>query len=963
MMTQAARRSACRRLSLLLFPVCFLLVSVRPLHAEGGTWPPLGSLGGGTPVQVELQGTFAYVAAGAALTVVDISDPSKPRQVAYCDTPGSAVDIAVSGTYAYVADEWDGLAVVNIADPSHPALVGQLDTGDMYSVAVAGTKAYLIDRDRGLIVVDVSDPSNPLEVGSLPLYGRGVAVTGSYAYVAGSPGLRVISIEDPSHPVEVGSISLTGSANDVAISGGYAYVADTYAGLRVVDISDPRAPVEVGHCENVYGWSVALGGAYAYVAGSDAALGVVDVSDPAHPSLVGVCDTAGSSAGVAVAAPYAYVADGYGGLRVVDVSNPAAPAEASRLETWGWIWDVAGAGDYAYAVGHDRFQTLDVSDPANPAPIGAYSSPEIWAVAVSSGYAYLACGYDGLKVLSLANPANPVPVAQWDPGPVNFPWATLVAVSGNRALVGGGWDVFVADISDPAHPIRSGYGTSWGVLGMALDGRYAYYAWKSIGHRWFGIYDVTTGAQLALIDRVWEPRKIAVSRGYAYVAGGYRFGMWVFNVWNPANPILVGYIPTGGAAYDVAVSGSYAYVGDYYTGLHVIDVSVPASPVEVGYWNTPGYTYVVRVNSGRVYVRDTWGVTIFPEAAATLTGRVRLTGSGAGIAGATVAAYRAGRPLGSAVSDAAGNYRIEGLAAADYSVTASQRNCTSQTQTGISLAFGQTATVNFELDALKATIMGQARARATNAALANATVTAFVGGQPVGTATTDSVGMYLIETTTYSTQYVLSCAHAGYETQTKSPITVAAGQTSGVNFFLDAAARLKGQVRSAATGAALVGARVSVYNGASLVTYTLTQAPYGIYRFETSQLAAGTYQVVASLSGYLPQEKWNVTVNGGATTFLNFKLTPGVTPAIRGQVVDKVTGAPLIGADVRVYEYYDLVAWVNTTAPWGMYAVDTLPGGISWAKASAPGYVEQRRNGIYVIPGLTAYANFFLSPQ
>lgn len=942
-----------------------LLLSPDVGHAEGGTWPPLWRIGGGSPEKIQVSGSYAFVAAGAGLAVVDISDPSNPRQIGRCETSDFAVDVAVSGAYAYVAG-WDGLKVVDIADPSHPTIVGQQVGSGLWTrrVAVSGTHACLVDSNLGLLVVDVSDPSNPIEVGSLPLYGTGVAVTGHYAYVAGSPGLRVISVEDPSHPVEVGSLALTGSANDVAINGGYAYVADTYAGLRVVDISDPRAPVEVGYCADVYGWSVAAGGVHAYVAGWTAGLGVVDVSDPAHPTLVGTCDTPGYADGVSVAPPYAYVADRYTGVRAIDVSNPAVPAEVGHLDTWSWVWDVAGAGDYAYAGGYGRFQTLDVSDPANPIPTGSYSSPEIYAIAVSGAYAYLACGYDGLKVLSLADPANPVEVAQWDPGPVSVAWATQVALTGQLVVVGGGYDVFVADVSDPTHPIWGGYGISWGVSGMALDGRYAYYVWKGFHTRCFGIYDITTGRQLALIDRVWDPTSVAVSRGYAYIAGGYGFGMWVFNVWNPAGPILVGYIPTGGDASSVAVSGSYAYVGDGYTGLHVIDVSVPSNPVEAGYWNTPQGASILAVNSGRVYVRDSWGLMIFPEAAATLSGRVRFTGSGAGVIGATVTAYRAGRPLGSATTDAAGSYRIEGLAAADYSVTAAQRNCTSQTQTGITLAFGQTATVDFELDALKATIMGQARARATNAALAGATVTASVGGQPVGTATTDSSGMYLIETTTYSTQYVVSCAYPGYETQAKSPITVAAGQTTGLNFFLDTPMRLKGQVRSAATGAALVGARVSVYNGNALVMYTLTEASYGIYNFTTSQLAAGTYKVIASSSGYAPQEKWNITVNEGATTYVNFNLTPGVTPSIKGQVVDKLTGAPIIGAEVRVYANYDLVAWVNTTGPWGMYATnDALPERTYTVTASAAGYLEQSRLNIYVTPGLTAYANFFLQPQ
>jgi hypothetical protein len=40
----------------------------------------------------------------AGLRVIDVSNPSSPREVGFYDTPGWASGVAVSGTYAYVAD-------------------------------------------------------------------------------------------------------------------------------------------------------------------------------------------------------------------------------------------------------------------------------------------------------------------------------------------------------------------------------------------------------------------------------------------------------------------------------------------------------------------------------------------------------------------------------------------------------------------------------------------------------------------------------------------------------------------------------------------------------------------------------------------------------------------------------------------------------------------------------------------
>ena len=73
-----------------------------------------------------------------------------------------------------------------------------------------------------------------------PSTAEGVAVVGSYAYVADdSAGLRVISVSDPAHPVEVGFYITAGYARGVAVVGNYAHVADCDAGLQVIEFRAP----------------------------------------------------------------------------------------------------------------------------------------------------------------------------------------------------------------------------------------------------------------------------------------------------------------------------------------------------------------------------------------------------------------------------------------------------------------------------------------------------------------------------------------------------------------------------------------------------------------------------------------------------------------------------------------------------------------------------------------------------
>jgi hypothetical protein len=137
----------------------------------------------------------------------------------------------VAGDFAYLADGYDGLRVVDLSDPTAPIEVGWLDTpGYAHDVALAGKLAVLAASYGGLRLIDVSTPSNPVELGVF--YGADrpnrVTTTGHYAIVVSSflvNGLWVIDVSTPSTPVEVGSIEFYPPARDVAILHSNAIVA------------------------------------------------------------------------------------------------------------------------------------------------------------------------------------------------------------------------------------------------------------------------------------------------------------------------------------------------------------------------------------------------------------------------------------------------------------------------------------------------------------------------------------------------------------------------------------------------------------------------------------------------------------------------------------------------------------------------------------------------------------------
>jgi len=158
------------------------------------------------PAEVEVvtpSGRYAFVADGSAgVQIIDVTNPTAPALASSYNTAGTAYDVALGNDYIlYVADGVAGLVVLDVTYPYAPALVARYDTpGDARGLAFADGRVYLADGGDGLLVFDVSDPAAPALAASFdtPGFASDVAVSGRYAYVADYSGdLRVIDLEAP----------------------------------------------------------------------------------------------------------------------------------------------------------------------------------------------------------------------------------------------------------------------------------------------------------------------------------------------------------------------------------------------------------------------------------------------------------------------------------------------------------------------------------------------------------------------------------------------------------------------------------------------------------------------------------------------------------------------------------------------------------------------------------------------
>ncbi|MBE7471205.1 MAG: hypothetical protein HS114_18865 [Anaerolineales bacterium] len=322
------------------------------------------------------------------------------------------------GGYSVLAQEPDREIENNLSATRLPPptieLAGQIggtvhNSWGVSDVTVAGNIAYVGAYD-GLRLIDIANPAFPQEVGFANLGGIGkVAVVEDIAYAAGGNWLYFVDISNQTAPTELGSYhdSYLDGITDVAVVGNIAYLTDFFKGLRLVDLSNFAAPREVGWYypeERTFG--VAVAGNMTYIAGASG-LRLLDTSNPSNPFEVGSHPgLAGWSNDVALKGQTVYLADDglvENGLSIIDVSKPTHPKLLGYLNLSG-AQHVTVQGNYAYILTGGDLYIVDVSRSNQPVEVGLYNNNlHPWAdeLAVQNNYVYVAGREDGLLILRL----------------------------------------------------------------------------------------------------------------------------------------------------------------------------------------------------------------------------------------------------------------------------------------------------------------------------------------------------------------------------------------------------------------------------------------------------------------------------------------------------------------------------------------------------------------------------------
>ena len=119
-----------------------------------------------------------------------------------------------------------------------------------------------------------------------------------------------------------------------------------------------------------------------------------------------------------------------------------------------------------------------------------------------------------------------------------------------------------------------------------------------------------TGSSDAVVDYTSGSGTSTLTFNYTVAAGNNSINLDYVGTESlrlpPPKPEIPMYMRTRGAAFDVAISGNYAYVTDYKEGLAIVDISDPKNPSTPVYRATLGSALGVAISDNYAYVADGW---------------------------------------------------------------------------------------------------------------------------------------------------------------------------------------------------------------------------------------------------------------------------------------------------------------------------------------------------------------------
>jgi hypothetical protein len=393
-------------------------------------------------LHVEKADSLLYFTTGRGLVLYKMNG-SNIDYLSRFATDGIALALKVSGNYAYIADHYNGLCIVDISNPKSPKQVGSYKTnGKACNITIKDKFAFIADGENGFVILDITNPIKPFIIGHCPNIGYSISVTvnDTFAYIgAFNSPMKIINIANPSNPYVVGKFPF-----DTLSYGVDVFIDDTIAYINCGFLSKTMKPI--------------------YFA-------VVNVRNPVNPTIIAQLSLPPTNTGIMKWGNYIYTNAQDSGVYIIDVKNPQNPIIIGRYKDTYWFGNNFIVDSILLIVPKvfNGFSVVDIRDPQRPINVYQYKNANWQSFAFEDDLNYLYMvgqimengryfNKSLVKILDINNPINPISCSELYfsnnsslyEGSVFFPYLALTLRKGypnNETL-----STAILDVSNPYAP-------------------------------------------------------------------------------------------------------------------------------------------------------------------------------------------------------------------------------------------------------------------------------------------------------------------------------------------------------------------------------------------------------------------------------------------------------------------------------------------------------------------------------
>jgi hypothetical protein len=325
--------------------------------------------------------------------VIDNSNPSQPRNIAFIDIPGN-VDLAAKGNILY-ADLYTDLVAIDISNPSGivvKKIVDYVFPERLYSNGFVADSIKIITEWKRIdktvteecgrqtwspVRADVLFASASGSTGNAGTSSKGpvgmggsmarFTIVNNYMYAVNRHSLKSISLSNPADPVPAGEIYAGWDIETIYPFKNKLFLG-SMGGMFIFDVTNPATPVQQGSftharaCDPViaddkYAYVTLRAGTYCGPASNE--LDIVDVQNLQTPYLFKTYAMTGPQ-GLSKDNNTLFICDGSAGVKVYDASN-AANLQLLKTITGIEPFDVIAWNNKAIVVAKDGLYQYDYS--------------------------------------------------------------------------------------------------------------------------------------------------------------------------------------------------------------------------------------------------------------------------------------------------------------------------------------------------------------------------------------------------------------------------------------------------------------------------------------------------------------------------------------------------------------------------------------------------------------------------